>query len=253
MKNSIKHVAIIMDGNGRWANEKKHPRVWGHIRGSAKVSEIVEEASNLGIKALTLYAFSTENWSRPQLEVKTLFLLLKKFLKKETERIIKNSINFKVIGDYSGLPLDTQELIKNLEKTTQDFGGLKLRFAFNYGGRREIVDAVNRALKEKKETVTEADFDKYLYSPECEDVDLLIRTGGDHRISNFLLWQVAYAELFFTETKWPDFTPEQLRKIIQVFEGTERRFGNVHNEVDLQTSQAKAQLNQSSLSGALNV
>ncbi|MFN8369449.1 MAG: polyprenyl diphosphate synthase [Bacteriovoracaceae bacterium] len=253
MKNSIKHVAIIMDGNGRWATDKKHTRVWGHVRGSAKVSEIVEEADNLGIKALTLYAFSTENWSRPQLEVKTLFLLLKKFLKKESARIIKNNINFKVVGDYSGLPQDTQELIVNLEKTTQEFTGLKLRFAFNYGGRREIVDAVNKIINEKKVNVTEADFDKYLYAPECGDVDLMIRTGGDSRISNFLLWQNAYAELFFTKTKWPDFTPADFRKIIEVFEGTNRRFGNVQSEIDLKTSQIKAQVNQESLSESIHV
>jgi undecaprenyl diphosphate synthase len=240
--NKIKHVAIIMDGNGRWAQNRAHRRVWGHVRGSSIVTDIVERSDDLGVKALTLYAFSTENWSRPQAEVKTLFTLLRKFLLKERSRIIKNRIKFKVIGDISKLPDATQELISKLEDETKDFDGLKLSFAFGYGGRSEIVSAIN-SLIEKGEEITEESISNHMYAPEIGDVDLLIRTGGDQRISNFLLWQIAYAELFFTNTKWPDFNVKEYEDILRVVEGRERRFGAVCETESLDSSKEMARVN----------
>lgn len=223
-----KHVAIIMDGNGRWAQSRAHERVWGHVRGSAIVTEIVEEALNLKLDSLTLYAFSTENWSRPYLEVTTLFKLLKKFLNKERNKILSNQIRFRVMGDISRLPSETQKLIKDLEDSTRDFNGLKLTFAFNYGGRKEIIDAINSFIvKNPNKLITEDQLQKYLYQPELKEIDLLIRTGGDQRVSNFLIWQIAYSELYFTETQRPDFGANEFRKIIQYVSQRERRFGTI--------------------------
>ena len=225
-KSNIAHVAIIMDGNGRWAQERGHRRIWGHIRGSRLVSSIVEEADRLKIKALTLYAFSTENWARPVEEVRTLFALLKKFIIMERDRIIRNNICFKIIGDISALPRETRELISGLEESTRHFSGLKLTFAFSYGSRDEIVKAVNRFILENPgKEIGDADLSKFLMTAECGDVDLLIRTGGDQRMSNFLLWQSAYAELFFTPTMWPDFTAQEFARIIGSVATRERRFG----------------------------
>ena len=235
----LKHVAIIMDGNGRWAQYRAHKRVWGHIRGSSVVSDIVERSDDLGVKALTLYAFSTENWSRPPAEVKTLFKLLKKFLLRERKRILVNRIQFKIIGDISKLPEETQELVKNLQEETKNFTGLKLTFAFGYGGRLEIVEAVNKLISTGQE-VTEESISSAMWAPECGDVDLLIRTGGDHRVSNFLLWQIAYAELFFTDTKWPDFTADEFENILRSVEGRERRFGSVVETQSLTDSKLMA-------------
>lgn len=239
-ENKLDHIAIIMDGNGRWAQTRSHARVWGHIRGSKIVSNIVEEADDLGVRALTLYAFSTENWSRPVTEVTVLFKLLKKFLIKERKRVLKNNIQFKVMGDTSKLPEKTKEIISKLEKDSLNNTGLKLTFAFGYGGRDEIVKATNRFIKENPgKEITEELLQSYLLLPEIGDVDLLIRTGGDQRISNFLLWQSAYAELYFTETKWPDFKREEFRQIYEFVSLRERRFGNVSSS-DLQCSKKKA-------------
>lgn len=239
-----RHVAIIMDGNGRWAQERKHPRVWGHIRGSQIVSQIVEQADDCGVKALTLYAFSTENWSRPVTEVKVLFTLLKKFLKKERKRILANNICFKVIGDISELPAATQKLILDLEEETETFEGLKLTFAFGYGGRKEIIDSINKFIKENPgKELEESKLNSLLYRPEIGDVDLLIRTGGDKRISNYLLWQIAYAELWFTKTKWPDFTREEFKNILLEVSKRERRFGMVSTTDCLENSRKQADEN----------
>ncbi|MFZ9000935.1 MAG: polyprenyl diphosphate synthase [Bacteriovoracaceae bacterium] len=243
----LNHVAIIMDGNGRWAGLRSHSRVWGHIRGSDIVSNIVEEADDFGLKALTLYAFSTENWSRPLTEVKVLFKLLKKFLNKERERIIKNNIKFKVIGDTSELPTKTKQLIEGLEKDTSHMDGLELSFCFGYGGRKEIIDGVNQFIKENPgKEMSEKDLQEHLYIPGMRDVDLLIRTGGDQRVSNFLLWQVAYAELYFTSTKWPDFTRGEFREILDDFGKRERRFGQIKASDSLEQSilEAKKNINQ---------
>ena len=243
---SIKHVAIIMDGNGRWAKKRFRPRVWGHVRGSGVVSEIVQAADDIGIKALTMYAFSTENWSRPLEEVSTLFILLKKFLVKEKARILANNIKFKVIGEIQSLPQETVSLIKEMEKLTVDATGLHLTFAFNYGGRAEILRAVNAFhLNYPGRPMTENDLTDLMYRPETGEVDLMIRTGGEQRISNFLLWQMAYAELYFTPTKWPDFTPSEFKKIIEHVSCRERRFGNVCAQPGLDLSMEQAESNKS--------
>lgn len=225
---SIKHVAIIMDGNGRWATQRHRPRVWGHVRGSKRVSEIVETAVNLNLESLTLYAFSTENWSRPVTEIKILFKLLFKFLNKEKENLKKNNICFQIIGDISGLDMATKELIEATERETSLNTGLKLSFAFSYGGRKEIADAVNRFIKSNPgKMITEEDISMQLYRPETGDVDLMIRTAGDQRISNFLLWQVSYGELYFTNTQWPDFNRTEFTKIIENVSERDRRFGGL--------------------------
>jgi undecaprenyl diphosphate synthase len=240
-KNNLDHIAIIMDGNGRWAQSRAHARVWGHIRGSRVVSNIIEEADALGAKALTLYTFSTENWSRPVGEVTVLFKLLKKFLLIERKRVLANNICFKVMGDTSKLPESTRELIASLESDSRSNTGLKLTFAFGYGGRDEIVQATNRFIKENPgKEITEELLTSYMLLPELGDVDLMIRTGGDQRISNFLLWQSAYAELFFTETKWPDFTREEFRRIWNFVSHRERRFGSIcSSNLQLSKTQAK--------------
>lgn len=239
----LKHVAIIMDGNGRWATSRFHPRVWGHVRGSLVVSNIVQEADNLGIKALTLYAFSTENFSRPLDEVKTLFKLLRKFLLKERPRILKNQIKFKVIGDTSTLPQETQSLIQMIENESQDFQGLNLNFAFGYGGRAEILNSINTFIRNNPQAlITEKALESNLYNPAAGDVDLLIRTGGDFRISNFLLWQSAYAELYFSPTPWPDFTVSEFRNIILEVKNRERRFGTI-STADFSQAKNKANTN----------
>lgn len=244
MPHSLQHIAIIMDGNGRWATSRGRPRIWGHVRGSAKVASIVEEADTLGVKALTLYAFSSENWSRPFREVKVLFVLLKKFLLNERVRIFKNKIRFRVIGDISDLPQETQELIKRLENETMHHGGLKLTFAFGYGGRSEITYAFNKYINANPgQKINEKEFNNYLYCPDTGDVDLLIRTGGDFRISNFLLWQLAYAELYFTETKWPDFSREEFKKIVNFVTCRERRFGTIIENTNLKDAQVLAEKN----------
>lgn len=245
-ENKLRHVAIIMDGNGRWATMRSRPRVWGHIRGSSVVADIVEEADACGVQALTLYAFSTENWCRPQTEVKVLFALLKKFLNKERPRLLKNQVRFKIMGDITHLPKDTQELINQLENETENFQGLKLTFAFGYGGRDEIVFAVNNWIENnpgKKLTIDQ--LQGKLFVSDTGDVDLLIRTGGDQRISNFMLWQIAYAELYFSDSKWPDFTRDEFRKILIETSRRERRFGSISEEKNLVNSIERASQNKS--------
>ena len=250
LKNSIQHVAIIMDGNGRWANNRSHPRVWGHIRGSGIVADIVEEADNLGVSALTMYAFSTENWSRPQTEVRVLFNLLHKFLNREREKILKNNIRFKIMGDISNLPSQTKDLISQLEEESKSNAGLKLTFAFGYGGRAEITQAFNRfVVSNPGKEITEEELAKNLMIPDLGDVDLLIRTGGDHRVSNFLLWQIAYAEFYFTETKWPDFSTYEFKEILKNVSKRERRFGATESVCDLKTNVEQARANKFLLRG----
>lgn len=251
---SIKHVAIIMDGNGRWANKRFRPRIWGHVRGSSVVSDIVKAADDIGLKALTMYAFSTENWSRPIEEVSSLFRLLKKFLIKEKQRILSNNIKFKVIGEIQNLPFETVSLIKEMELLTKDATGLHLTFAFNYGGRAEILRAVNTfQMNQPNRLMNENDLNELMYRPETGDVDLMIRTGGEQRISNFLLWQMAYAELYFTPTKWPEFTPSEFKKIIEHVSCRERRFGNVCAQVALECSVEKAESNKSAFVQGVNL
>jgi undecaprenyl diphosphate synthase len=241
---SINHVAIIMDGNGRWAKKRFRPRIWGHVRGSGVVSDIVQAADDMGLKALTLYAFSTENWSRPLDEVSTLFKLLRKFLNKEKARILANNIKFKVIGEYQSLPSETVELIREVEAATAQATGLMLTFAFSYGSRAEILRAVNSHIAANPGVgLDEQALSNLMYRPEAGDVDLMIRTGGEQRVSNFLLWQMAYAEMYFTPTKWPDFTASEFKKILTHVSVRERRFGNISAQEALSDTAEKADLN----------
>lgn len=225
---SLQHVAVIMDGNGRWANDRRHSRIWGHVQGSLVVEKIVQEARNCLVNALTLYAFSTENRQRPFEENRVIFKLLKKYLLKEKKRIMENNIRFRIMGNLSDLPRSTRDLIGELEDKTQQNSGLKLTFAFGYSGQDEIVWAANKFIREHPGVLlTRETFSRSLMLPDLGDVDLLIRTGGDQRISNFLLWQSAYAELYFTPTPWPDFTPDEFRHIYREVKKRERCFGNI--------------------------
>ena len=207
---------------------RQHPRFHGHIRGASIVSSLVEVASDNGLNSLTLYAFSTENFQRPEEEKSVLFKLLRKFLLKEFQRIIKNNIQFKVIGNIEDLSFETKNIIRDLEQMSSVNSGMKLNFAFGYGGRSEIIDAINNIMTSKRdELITESNFSQFLYDNKLPDIDLLIRTGGDQRISNFLLWQIAYAELYFSKTLWPDFTVDEFLKIIEEVKLRDRRFGKV--------------------------
>lgn len=240
---SLKHVALIMDGNGRWAQQRYHNRLWGHIRGASKISPLVRSADRLSIDSLTLYAFSTENWSRPETEIRGLFKILKKFLIKEKKSLVTNQVRFKVVGEISGLPNETLKLIHDLEEETKGFSGLKLNFAFGYGSRQEILKAVQQIQREDfAKIITEQEFSRYLNLPECGDVDLLIRTGGDQRLSNFLLWELAYAELYFTSTLWPDFTVKEFEEIIREVAHRQRRFGGLTGDSSFQESVERSQV-----------
>jgi len=222
--NDLKHLAIIMDGNGRWAKQQGKPRTLGHNAGAKKVIEITKEVSNLGVKYLTLYAFSTENWKREKSEVTFLMKLLSKFLKKELKTLMENNIKFRIIGDLSKFSKNLQNIIIDTIETTKNNSGLTQILAINYGSKDEIVRAVNNI---KKQTITQEDLENSLDTKDFCDVDLLIRTGGEKRLSNFLLWQSAYAELFFTKTLWPDFSMSELDGIIQNFKQRERRYGGI--------------------------
>ncbi|MDD2790589.1 MAG: di-trans,poly-cis-decaprenylcistransferase [Sulfurimonas sp.] len=223
--NEVKHIAIIMDGNGRWAELQGKKRVKGHEAGAKVVKEITKFCSKAkDIERLTLYAFSTENWKRPRLEVEFLMKLLEQYLKSELQDYLDNNVRFEPIGDIRAFSKSLQKTIKEIEEKTAHCDGLVQSLALNYGAQDEILRTVNR-LKNTEGEITQEMFSNAL---DCKsDVDLLIRTGGDHRLSNFLLWQVAYAELFFTDTLWPDFTTTELEKIIQDFTGIERRFGGL--------------------------
>jgi undecaprenyl diphosphate synthase len=223
--NQAKHIAIIMDGNGRWAELQGKKRVKGHEAGAKVVKNITTYCSNNpDIERLTLYAFSTENWKRPRLEVEFLMKLLEQYLKKELPVYLENNVRFEPIGDLRAFSKSLQKTIQEVVEKTAHCDGLVQSLALNYGGQNEIIRAVN-ALKETKDDITETMLSNSL---DCKhDVDLLIRTGGDHRLSNFLLWQAAYAELHFCDTLWPDFTQEQLEKIIKKFTKIERRFGGL--------------------------
>lgn len=231
------HIAIIMDGNGRWARRRGLPRVAGHRAGINAVREVVEGSAELGIPVLTLYAFSVENWKRPHAEVATLMQLLKEYLNKELENIHKNGIQFRTLGRIDQLDASVQrELDKGIAHTRKNTGMI-FNVALNYGGRAEIVDAVNRILRNggreaaAKGGITEKDFAEHLYTAGLPDPDLLIRTSGELRISNFLLWQIAYAEIWVTDTLWPDFEKRHLYEAIIAFQKRERRYGGLepHN------------------------
>lgn len=222
--NELVHLAIIMDGNGRWAQRQNKSRSFGHEEGAKQVRSITEYCAKIGVEYLTLYAFSTENWKRPKAEVDFLMKLLGKFLKQEAISLLENNIRFSVIGDTSKFSKALQKQIEELKALTQNCTGLTQVLAINYGSRDEITRAINKAIKEGKE-IDEKSFETLLDTNSFPDVDLLIRTGGDKRLSNFLLWQSAYAELFFTKTLWPDFSSGELETIISEYKSTSRRFG----------------------------
>lgn len=228
------HIAIIMDGNGRWAGKIGMPRVAGHRAGIHAVREVVEGSAELGIRVLTLYAFSVENWKRPTAEVAMLMALLKEYLNKELESIHRNNIQFRTIGRTEQLDESVQrELSKAIEKTASNTGMI-FNVALNYGGRAEIVDAVNDILKNPRPDGTpidEAEFEKHLYTSGLPDPDLLIRTSGEMRISNFLLWQIAYTEIYVTDALWPDFAKKDLHAAIIAFQKRERRYGGLESQL----------------------
>jgi undecaprenyl diphosphate synthase len=226
-----KHVAIIMDGNGRWAEKKKMPRILGHRAGVKAVDKIVTLARDINLKALTLYSFSTENWSRPSVEVDALMAILKEYLLKEMNRMVDNNIRLNTIGNIGALPRSAVEYIEKVKEATSANDGTILTLALSYGSQDEILDAVRSiATMVKNGELDPADIDSALFSGALHtsglpDVDMLIRTSGEVRISNFLLWQIAYAELFFTDVLWPDFSPLDFLGAIRGFQERERRFG----------------------------
>ncbi len=221
-----KHIAIIMDGNGRWATDRGLKRTAGHEEGAKTVREITSYCSIIGIKYLTLYAFSTENWERPKLEVEFLMKLLERYLKKELEIYLKNNIKFKAIGDLSRFSKSLQKTIFDTEAKTSNCTGLTQVLALNYGSKNEIIRAIKK-LNEKNLEVNEENLESCLDTAGMGDVDILIRTSGEVRLSNYLLWQNAYAEMFFTQTYWPDFSKAELDDILSDFSKRERRFGAI--------------------------
>ena len=238
LKNVPKHIAIIMDGNGRWAKERGLPRIAGHREGINSVREITRICGKIGVKYLTLFTFSTENWNRPKREVQALMTLLLSTIKKEIKELHKNNVKFSTIGDISILPKSTEKGIKEGIELTFNNSGLNLILALNYGSRQEILLAVNNIISDinKKDieidSIDENIFSSYLYTNNCPDPDLLIRTSGELRISNFLLWQSAYTEMYLTDTYWPSFRENELFQAILDFQNRERRFGKTSEQLD---------------------
>ena len=223
------HVAIIMDGNGRWAAQRHLPRVEGHRAGIDSVRDVVETSARLGIDVLTLYAFSMENWKRPRSEINTLMTLLKRYIRLELGTLLKNNIRFQVIGRHEELPVDVQDELEIGIQQTAGNGGMLFNIALNYGGRAEIVDAARRAIAAgvRPEDLDERRFGDFLYTAGQPDPDLLIRTSGEMRVSNFLLWQIAYSEIWVTETLWPDFRCRHLLESIVAYQKRDRRYGGI--------------------------
>jgi undecaprenyl diphosphate synthase len=223
------HIAVIMDGNGRWAAQRHLPRVEGHRAGIESVRETVEGSARLGIRVLTLYAFSVENWKRPATEVSTLMLLLKRYLRSELNTLLRNNIRFKVIGRMEDLAGDIQGELRDAEAKTAANAGMQFNIALNYGGRAEIVEAARRMAGDRlaPDQIDEARFSSYLYTAGQPDPDLLIRTSGEMRVSNFLLWQIAYAEIWVTDTLWPDFRQKHLLEAIVAYQKRDRRYGGI--------------------------
>jgi len=231
-----RHIAVIMDGNGRWARQRSLPRVEGHRAGISSVREIVESSARLELGVITLYAFSVENWKRPRFEVATLMLLLKEYLRKELDTLMKNNIRFEPIGRIEGLDPSVQRELQFAREATASNTGLLFQIALNYGGRAEIVDTANRIMallrdKGLEDFVIDEDFfSSHLYSANVPDPDLLVRTSGELRVSNFLLWQIAYSEIHVTRTLWPDFRKRHLFEAILDFQKRDRRYGGVDEE-----------------------
>lgn len=235
-RNVPRHIAIILDGNGRWAKQRFMPRNYGHVQGSKTVENICEEAYNMGVEYLTVYAFSTENWKRPKEEVDALMKLLRSYLKNCQKTSSKNNMRVRVLGEMDGLNEDIQNSIRELEKTSAGNTGLRFQVALNYGGRDEIIRAATQLAmdyKDGKIKLTDVNtdiFSGYLDTKGIPDPDLMIRTSGEKRISNFLLWQLAYTEFYFTDTLWPDFNKEELRKAIEYYGNRKRNFGGIKED-----------------------
>ncbi|MBD3399449.1 MAG: isoprenyl transferase [Candidatus Coatesbacteria bacterium] len=232
-----RHLAIIMDGNGRWAAKRKRPRVFGHRRGMERAKDIVRACGDLLLESLTLYAFSLDNWNRPKSEVNTLMRLLVKFLKSELEEMMDSNIRFRVLGRRELLPEFVMDAVREDEITTAANSGLNLNLAVSYGGRAEICDAVNALRRDMadgvidEQPITEGLIERRLYTAGQPNVDLLVRTSGELRVSDFLLWQIAYAEIYVTEAYWPDFSREELYKALAAYAGRERRFGRLGDQL----------------------
>ena len=230
-----RHIIIIMDGNGRWARKRSLPRIAGHREGVRSVDEIVTACREIGVGAVTLYAFSEENWSRPSLEIRALWEILREFLRKEIDRMIRENIRFKTIGAVENLPSSAQRLIGESERRTAENDGMVLTLALSYGSRQEIIRAAQAVAEAVKRDDLEVEdvprvFDQYLYTADIPDPDLLIRTSGEIRLSNFLLWQIAYTELYFTDIHWPDFRKPELYRAILEYQRRERRFGQTQEQ-----------------------
>jgi undecaprenyl diphosphate synthase len=238
------HVAIIMDGNGRWAKLRGRPRIYGHIRGSAQVRPIVREAGRLGVKFLTLYCFSAENWGRPSGEVSILMRLLEKYLVRERKTLMENNVRLTAVGDISSLPQHALSALRETIALTAKNTGLTLTFAVSYGSRQEMIEAIRTLTQEVRSGVlhpgqiTEDVFQKYLFTKSMPDPDLIIRTSGEERLSNFLLWQAAYSELYFTEKLWPEFTIKELHTAFEEFSRRKRRFGLTEDQSQPKTLEA---------------
>jgi undecaprenyl diphosphate synthase len=224
------HIAVIMDGNGRWAAQRHLPRVEGHRAGIESVRDVVEGSARVGIKVLTLYAFSVENWKRPMTEVSTLMKLLKRYLRLELNTLLRNDIRFRVIGREEELAPDVRRELKMAEEKTAGSSGMQFNIALNYGGRAEIVEAARRAIAAgiSGDALDEQRFSDFLYTAGQPDPDLLIRTSGEMRVSNFLLWQIAYAEIWVTDTLWPDFRKRDLLEAILAYQKRDRRYGGIN-------------------------
>lgn len=227
IKEVPQHIAIIMDGNGRWAKSKGMPRIYGHREGVKTVRKILKKAQSMNIKYLTLYAFSTENWKRPKEEVNGLMKLFKEYLKKEKKELDKNNVKLIFSGSREGVNKDLLEEMDNCVEFLQKNNGITLNLAFNYGGRREIIEAVNKVIAQNKEKISVEDFSEYLYHGEVPDPELVIRTSGEFRISNFLLWEIAYSEFYITEKMWPEFSEDEFENAVDYYRKRDRRFGGV--------------------------
>lgn len=230
-----RHIAIILDGNGRWARRRGLPRTAGHAAGSENFRKIATYCKDIGVEYLTVYAFSTENWKRPEDEVRTIMRLLRRYLNEAIDTMERDKIRMKIFGDVAGLPLELQELVRKTDEISKRYQGFQANICLNYGGRDEIVHAARRyaedyAAGRTQEELSEEQFGGYLYSAGIPDPDLLIRPGGEQRISNFLLWQCAYAEFYFSDVLWPDFGTDELDKAIAAFRQRDRRFGKVKSE-----------------------
>ena len=225
LKNIPRHGAIIMDGNGRWAKERGQIRLQGHLAGMEALREIVRHSQRLGVEYLTVYAFSTENWKRPADEVAGIFKLVIKYVNSELKELNENNVRVGILGDWNAIPEDSAKSIRLALKTTENNDGLKFNIALNYGGRAEITRAVNKLMSEGRTNVTEDDISGALYTAGMPDPDVIIRTSGENRLSNFLIWQAAYSEIVLTDVYWPDFTPEEYEKCIIEYQSRDRRYG----------------------------